>query len=143
MGSRISGDDARGSNAVRPRGFIARRIFELRHAPRPVFRAVLANGITTTVFTLAYLVYDVQVERAVRSGDVVHDARTEAAALVVLGTVLAGSLLTYLVVPQPRGDGGSGRSGWSAALGFFASLPMAYIALVIESQVLKPLLLST
>lgn len=125
----------------RPRGFFARRIFQLQHAPRPVFRAVLANGITTTALTVAYLIYDVQVERAIRSGGAVHDARTEAAALVVLGTVAAGSLLTYLVVPQPRADGSVGRSGWSTALGFFASLPMAYTALVIESQLLKPLLM--
>ena len=69
------------------------------------------------------------------------DARTEAAALVVLGTVLAGSLLTYIVVPQSRADGSLGRSGWSAALGFFASLPMSYTALVIESQLLKPVLI--
>jgi hypothetical protein len=123
----------------RPRGFFARRIFQLQHAPRPVFRAVLANGITTTILTVAYLIYDVQVERAIRSGAVLNDARTEAAALVVLGTVAAGSLLTYLVVPQPRADGSIGRSGWSTALGFFASLPMAYTALVIESQLLKPL----
>ena len=123
----------------RPRGFFARRIFQLQHAPRPVFRAVLANGITTTILTVAYLIYDVQVERTIRSGGVVNDARTEAAALVVLGTVAAGSLLTYLVVPQPRADGSVGRSGWSTALGFFASLPMAYTALVIESQLLKPL----
>ena len=128
--------------AVRPpRGFFARRIFQLQHAPRPVFRAVLANGITSSILTVAYLIYDVQVEHAIRSGGAVNDARTEAAALVVLGTVVAGSLLTYLVVPQPRADGSVGRSGWSAALGFFASLPMAYTALVVESQLLKPLLM--
>jgi hypothetical protein len=125
----------------RPRGFLARRIYQLRHAPRPVFRAVLANGITATALTLMYLAYDVQVERELRNGAAVRDARTEFAALVVVGTMLAGSLLTYLVVPQPRDGGGSGRSGWSAALGLFASAPMAYIALVIESQLLKPLLL--
>ena len=68
------------------------------------------------------------------------DLRTEAAALLVMGTVLFGSLITYLIVPQPRADGrGTERSGWSAVLGFFASLPVAYLALVIESQFLKPL----
>lgn len=129
------------SRRVAPRGFVGRRIYQLRHAPRPVFRAVLANGVTSTLLTLAYLAYDVQIERDLRDGIAVHDARTEFAAFVVLGTMLAGSLLTYLIVPQPRRDGGSGRSGWSAALGLFASAPMAYIALVIESQLLKPLLL--
>jgi hypothetical protein len=54
--------------------------------------------------------------------------------------VIFGSLITYLIVPQPRANGnGTERSGWSAVLGFFASLPVAYIALVIESQFLKPL----
>jgi hypothetical protein len=59
---------------------------------------------------------------------------------LVLGTVVFGSLITYLIVPQPRADGkGTERSGWSAVLGLFASFPVAYIALVIESQFLKPL----
>jgi hypothetical protein len=50
--------------------------------------------------------------------------------------------MTYLIVPQPAADGrGVQRSGWSAALGLFASLPIAYLALVVESQFLKPLLL--
>jgi len=61
---------------------------------------------------------------------------SEAAALLVLCTVIFGSLITYLIVPQPRANGnGTERSGWSAVLGFFASLPVAYIALVIESHV--------
>lgn len=132
----------RASRRRAPRGFVARRIFQLQHAPRPVFRAVLANGVTATLATAAYLVYDLAIEHALRSGVEVIDARTEAAALVVVATVVAGSLLTYLVVPQQGADGASGRSGWSAALGFFASLPMAYIALVIESQLLMPLLLA-
>ena len=29
-----------------PRGFVARRIYQLRHAPQPVFRAVLASSAT-------------------------------------------------------------------------------------------------
>jgi len=131
-----------------PRGFVAKRAYQLRHAPRPVFRAVLSNSLTGGGLALAYLVYDLAVERALRRGiDPLAlpgggDLRTEAAALVVVGTVVAGTLLTYLVVPQPRADGrGSERSGWSAALGLFASLPVAYIALVVESQILKPLLL--
>ena len=33
-----------------------------------------------------------------------------------------------------------GRSAWSAALGFFAAVPIAYIVLVVVVQVLKPLL---
>ena len=130
----------------RPRGFVGRRIYQLLHAPRPVFRAVFSNVSVAALLTFAYLLYDLQVERALRSGadlgTVVGggDLRTEAAALLVMGTVLFGSFITYLIVPQPRADGkGTERSGWSAVLGFFASLPVAYIALVIESQFLKPL----
>lgn len=133
-------------SAPRPRGFFGRRIFQLRHAPKPVFRAVFANVSVATLLTLAYLVYDLQVERMIRSGADLgalvggRDLRTEAAALVVIGTVIVGSALTYLIVPQPRANGvGSERSGWSALLGLFASLPVAYIALVVESQLLKPL----
>ena len=133
----------------RPRGFIGRRLYQLQHAPRPVFRAVLASGGSATIFTLLYLAYDIQVERALRdSGSLINvvgraDLRAEAAALLVLLTVVFGSLLTFLIVPQPTADGRSTkRSGWSAALGFFASLPIAYIALVVESQFLKPILLS-
>jgi hypothetical protein len=127
-----------------PRGFIGRRIYQLLHAPKPVFRAVFSN--VSALLTVAYLLYDLQVERALRSGadlsSVIggRDLRTEAAALLVLGTVVFGSLITYLIVPQPRADGkGTERSGWSAVLGLFASFPVAYIALVIESQFLKPL----
>ena len=32
------------------------------------------------------------------------------------------------------------RSGWSAALGFFAAVPIAYLILVVEGQILLPLL---
>lgn len=134
------------AKAPRPRGFIGRRIYQLMHAPKPVFRAVFANVSIAALLTVGYLLYDLQVERALRSGASLSgviggkDLRTEAAALLVLGTVIFGSLLTYLIVPQPRARGvGTERSGWSAVLGFFASLPVAYLALVIESQFLKPL----
>jgi hypothetical protein len=111
----------------RPRGFIGRRVYQLLHAPKPVFRAVFANVSVATLLTLIYLVYDLQVDRALRSGGDLsgvfggRDLRTEAAALLVLGTVIFGSLITYLIVPQPRADGkGTERSGWSAVLGLFA-----------------------
>ena len=132
-----------------PRGFFGKRLYQLQHAPRPVFRAVLASGGSGLVFMLIYLTYDLHVERALMDGVSPSlivgggDLRTEAAALVVLCTSTFGSLLTYLIVPQPSADGTTTtRSGWSALLGLFASLPIAYIGLVIESQFLKPLLLA-
>jgi len=137
----------RGNRA--PRGFIGKRLYQLQHAPRPVFRAVLASGGSGLVFMLIYLAYDLHVERALISGVAPSllagggDLRTEAAALVVLCTATFGSLLTYLIVPQPSADGTfTTRSGWSALLGLFAGLPIAYIGLVIESQFLKPFLLA-
>ncbi|MFM7825342.1 MAG: hypothetical protein ACKO8K_04550 [Candidatus Limnocylindrus sp.] len=137
----------RGNRA--PRGFIGKRLYQLQHAPRPVFRAVLASGGSGLVFMLIYLAYDLHVERALIRGVAPSllagggDLRTEAAALVVLCTATFGSLLTYLIVPQPSADGTfTTRSGWSALLGLFASLPIAYIGLVIESQFLKPFLLA-
>jgi len=48
-----------------------------------------------------------------------------------------GTWITYLVVPQPGRPGV--RSGWSAALGLFAALPIAYLAPVVLFQVVKPL----
>lgn len=132
----------------RGRGFFGKRLYQLRNAPRPVFRAVASNLLVAALLTVFYLVYDLDVERSIRSGEGLEtvlfgrDLRTEAAAVLVLGTALFGSLLTYVLVPQPRRDGsGVERSGWSAMLGLFASLPIAYLALVIESQFLKPLLL--
>ena len=59
---------------------------------------------------------------------------------IVLVLVI-GSVVTYLVVPQPTGSGhGSRRNGWSAALGFFAAVPIAYLVMVVAVQVIRPLL---
>ena len=52
-----------------------------------------------------------------------------------------GSLVTYLVVPQPTGSGSvTRRSAWSAALGFFAAVPIAYLVMVAAVQIVRPLL---
>jgi hypothetical protein len=64
--------------------------------------------------------------------------RAVASSLVV---AVVGTIVTYLIVPQPTGSGERRtRTAWSAALGFFAAVPIAYLVLVVESQVLKPLL---
>ena len=42
--------------------------------------------------------------------------------------LVAGTVVTYLVVPQPTGSGRAvRRSAWSGALGFFAAVPIAYL----------------
>ena len=66
------------------------------------------------------------------------DLRTLAGVVFVVAVTGLGAWITYLVVPQPGRPGV--RSRWSAALGFFAALPIAYLALVILFQIVKPLL---
>lgn len=91
------------------------------------------------VLATAYLLYDVALSRgAVLPGG---DLRVLAVALYVLIVLVVGTVLTYLVVPQPTGSGTVvRRSAWSAALGFFAAVPIAYLVLVVAEQVIRPLL---
>jgi hypothetical protein len=90
------------------------------------------------VLAIAYLVYDIALSRgAILPGG---DLRTLAIAVYVGLVLVIGSLATYLVVPQPTGSGTvTRRSGWSAALGFFAAVPIAYLVLVVAVQILRPL----
>ena len=87
------------------------------------------------------LAYDIALTRgAVLPGG---DLRPAAVALDVLLVLAAGTIITWLTVPQPgaaRDGGRRSRTGWSAALGFFAAVPIAYLVLVVASQVVKPLL---
>ena len=87
----------------------------------------------------AYLVYDVALSRgAVLPGG---DLRTLAVAVYLVLVLGIGSLVTYLVVPQPTGSGTvARRNGWSAALGFFAAVPIAYLVMVVVVQIVRPLL---
>ena len=64
-----------------------------------------------------------------------------ALALYVVLVLAIGSAVTYLIVPQPTGSGTTVRhSGWSAALGFFAAVPIAYLVMVVTVQVIRPIL---
>ena len=55
--------------------------------------------------------------------------------------VIVGSVLTYLWVELPTGASGvRRRSGWSAVIGLFASLPICYLVVVLVLQVLVPIL---
>lgn len=124
---------------VRRRSWAEVRWRQFRNAPRPVVRAVLSSLIVAIVLGLGYLAYDL----ALRHGAILPggDLRTLYLALDVLVVLIVGSLVTWLVVPQPRGSGTtSNRSGWSAALGFFAAVPVCYLVLVVVVQVLEPLL---
>jgi hypothetical protein len=124
---------------VRRRSWLEVRWRQFRHAPRPIVRAVLSSLIVAIVLGLGYLAYDV----ALRHGASLPggDLRTLYLVMDVAVVLVVGSLVTWLVVPQPRGSAGSAtRSPWSAALGFFAAVPISYLVLVVVVQVLEPLI---
>jgi hypothetical protein len=123
----------------RPRSWWAIRWRQFKNAPRPIVRAVTSSLVVAVALGILYLAYDVAISRgAVLPGG---DLRFAAVALDVLLVVLFGSVVTWLIVPLPRGSGTTTtRTPWSAALGFLAAIPVAYLVLVVESQVLKPLL---
>jgi hypothetical protein len=121
------------------RSWLEVRWRQLRNAPRPVVRAVASSLVVALVLGAAYLAYDVALSRgALLPGG---DLRVGAAVLYVVVVLIAGSLITWLVVPLPRGSGArSTRTPWSAALGLFAAIPIAYLVLVVMVQVVRPLL---
>lgn len=128
-----------GQAPLRRRGWFDVRWRQFRRAPRPVVRAVASSLSVAIVLGIAYLAYDVALSRGARLPG--GDLRPLALLAFVVLVVLAGSVLTYILVPQPTGSGvRRTRSGWSAVLGLFAALPIAYIVLVVVAQVLKPLL---
>ena len=100
-------------------------------------RAVTVSLTVALVLAVAYLAYDIALSRgAVLPGG---DLRTLAMTVYILLVLSIGSLITYLVVPQPTGSGRiARRSGWSAALGFFAAVPIAYLVMVVAVQIIRP-----
>lgn len=124
---------------VHPRSWLEIRWRQFRNAPRPVVRAVLGSLVVAIVLGLGYLAYDVAIRRglALPGGDL----RTLYLVADVVVVLIVGSVVTWLVVPQPRGSGErTTRSAWSAALGFFAAVPISYLVLVVVVQVLEPLI---
>jgi hypothetical protein len=123
---------------VRRRGFFEIRWRQFRNAPRPVVRAVLSSLVVAVILVLPFLGYDVALSRGVSLPG--GDLRALAILALVVAVLVVGSVVTYLIVPQPTGPGVHRvRSPWSAALGFFAAVPIVYLVLVVESQILKPL----
>ena len=111
---------------------------QFRNAPRPVVRAVLSSLIVAVILGLGYLAYDVALARGAQLPG--GDLRVLFVTLDVLLVLVIGSVVTWLVVPQPTGSGGRKvRSAWSAALGLFAAIPISYLVLVVVTQVLRPL----
>ena len=100
-------------------------------------RAVAASLSIAVAAAVVYLAYDLAISggAALPGGDLRLLALVAYAVLVLA----VGSLVTYLVVPQPTGSGSvRRRSGWSAALGFFAAVPIAWLVMVVALQVVRP-----
>lgn len=110
---------------------------QTRNAPPPVVRAVLANVSIAVVGGIILLLYD-----WLASGGVLPAGGISLAPIIyVVVVVVSGSLLTYLWVELPTGASGARRrSPWAAVLGFFASIPIVYLSLVVIFQILRPLL---
>jgi hypothetical protein len=124
---------------VRRRSWAEVRWRQFRHAPRPVVRAVLSSLVIAVALGAAYLAYDVAISRGASLPG--GDLRVAAVALYIAVVLVTGSVVTYLVVPQrPLSGDRSVRTAWSAALGFFAAVPICYLVLVVAVQVMKPLL---
>jgi hypothetical protein len=124
---------------ARRRSPIEVRWRQFRNAPRPVVRAVATSLVVAIVVGLAYLAYDVALLRGARlpGGDLRLLFLTLYAAVVLI----AGSVVTWLVVPLPTGAGSRAvRTPWSAALGLLAAVPVCYLVIVVVVQVLEPLL---
>ena len=126
----------------RPRSWLEIRRRQFRNAPRPVFRAVAASLVVASALGVLYLAYDVAVSRGAQLPG--GDLRVLAIVVDVLAVLVVGSFVTWLVVPLPRGSrdaaARSTRTPWSAALGLFAAIPIAYLVLVVVTQILRPLL---
>jgi hypothetical protein len=124
---------------VRRRSWLEVRWRQFRNAPRPVVRAVLSSLVVAIILGLGYLAYDIAIRRGTNLPG--GDLRTLYLVLDVAIVLVVGSVVTWWVVPQPRGSGDrTTRSAWSAALGFFAAVPVCYLVLVVVAQVLEPLI---
>jgi hypothetical protein len=125
---------------VRRRGFVEVRWRQFRRAPRPVVRAVAISLIAALLAGAVYLAVDLGTTPAGAATG--SDPRPLLIALYTLVVLVAGAIGTYLLVDQPTGAGGRPRrSVWSAALGLFAALPIAYLVLVVYGQIIRPLLI--
>lgn len=126
-------------DGFRQRGWIEVRWRQFRHAPRPVVRAVASSLSVALVLGIAYLVYDLALDAGSQLPG--GDLRLLALAGYTLLVLVAGAVITWYTVPLPTGSGSrSTRTPWSAALGLFAAIPIAYLVLVVLDQIVKPLL---
>lgn len=125
--------------AARRRSWAEVRWRQFRNPPRPILRAVLSSLVIAVSAAVAYVAYDVALDRG--AGLPGGDLRLLALTLYALVVLVVGTTVTYLVVPQPTGSGTiRRRSAWSAALGFFAAVPIAWLVMIAATQIVRPLL---
>jgi hypothetical protein len=100
-------------------------------------RAVTASLSVAIALASLYLIYDIALSRGADLPG--GDLRVLAMAGYVAIVLASGSAVTYLVVPQHTGGSRAARrSRWSAALGFFAAVPIAYLVMVAAVQIVRP-----
>jgi hypothetical protein len=110
------------------RSWLEVRWRQLRNPPPPVFRAVIGNFAVAAVGGLLLFAFGRLNPQASVAPFIV---------IFIVVVVLAGSVLTYLWVELPTGASGvRRRSVWAGLLGFFASVPIAYLVLVFVYQLL-------
>lgn len=126
-----------GQPPVQGRSWAEVRWRQFRNAPRPIVRAVRSSLVIAIVLAMGYLAYDIALARGAELPG--GDLRALAMLIYVLLVLVVGSVLTWLLVPQPTGAGTvRRRSGWSAALGFFAAVPIAYLVMAVALQLIRP-----
>lgn len=136
---RARSSDAGTANMPRRRSWLEVRWRQFRHAPRPVVRAVVSPLVVAVALAAAYLGYDVALTRGVTLPG--GDLRVLLGTVYVVAVIAVGAIVTWLVVPLPTGSGSRvTRTPWSAALGFFAAVPIAYLVLVVALEIVRPVL---
>ena len=131
--------EGRGPVEVRQRGFFEVRWRQFRRAPRPVVRAVVSSLTVAVILGTAFLVYDIALDDGARLPG--GDLRLGFLALYVVLVLAVGAFVTWLIVPLPSGGSRTRttRTPWSAMLGLFAAVPIAYLVLVVLHEILKPI----
>jgi hypothetical protein len=99
---------------------------------------VLSSLVVAVGLAVAFVAYDLALARGADLPG--GDLRVLMLLVYAAVVLVAGSVVTWLVVPQPTGSGTvRRRSGWSAALGFFAAVPIAWLVMVAAIQIVRPL----
>ena len=107
--------------------------------PAPVVRAVAASLSVAVVLAVLYLAYDVALSRGAAC-PAATCGRWRSRCTSSSCSSSAASSPTSSSRSRPASGTVARRNGWSAALGFFAAVPIAYLVLVVAVQVIRPLI---